>query len=151
MAISHIQPLVLFIASLFFLPALRAVDFENCNKNGYDLGTVTGVEVSHKPEAYEISITLTGFTKEKIGKGLIDVYAKSEKITDHLKRYDICAMGVPCPVEAGSNFVIPLTEIPFYALEGDYKYVVAFLDEESKEKLCIDFTYPASAIKMVSA
>lgn len=57
------------------------------------------------------------YTEQSISKGVIDVYAKSEKITDVIKRYDICTMGVACPIEAGTEFVLPLTEIPKYELE----------------------------------
>ncbi|VVB12907.1 unnamed protein product [Arabis nemorensis] len=160
MAISHIQPLFLLLASLFFLPALRAVDFEYCNKNGYDFGKVTSVEISPNPigpEDYELSITVFGVAKESIGKGVIDVYAKSENITDLLGRFDLCAMGVPCPIEAGSKFVLPLHEVPKDVLEGDYKYVVALLDEVVKDsaeppaRMCVDFDLPTSVLTLVSA
>lgn len=45
------------------------------------------------------------------------MYAKSENITDLLGRFDICAMGLSCPIEAGTNFVLPLSEVPKDELE----------------------------------
>ncbi|RID72858.1 hypothetical protein BRARA_B00038 [Brassica rapa] len=64
MAISYVQPLLLLLGSLFFLPALRAVNFEYCNKSGYDFGNVTHVNISPNPvgpDVGELSITVIGY------------------------------------------------------------------------------------------
>ncbi|ESQ40118.1 hypothetical protein EUTSA_v10014916mg [Eutrema salsugineum] len=153
MAVSHVQPMLILLVSLFSLPALRAVDFEYCNKSGYDFGNVTHVEISPNPigpEDFELSITVFGYAKKSIDSGSIEVYAKSEKVTDLLRRQ-------ACVIEAGTNFVLPLSEVPKDVLEGEYKYVVALLDkdvgnsEEPAERMCVDFSLPTSVLTLVSA
>ncbi|CAH2074533.1 unnamed protein product [Thlaspi arvense] len=151
MAISHVQPLLLLIGSLFFLPALRAVSFEYCNASGYDFGNVTDVEISPNPigpNDFELSITVLGFASKSIDSGSVEVHARSENITDLLRR-DAFA------IEAGTSFVLPLPEVPLDILEGDFKYVVSVLDKDvgdSKEpivRICVDFDLPISAPTLV--
>ncbi|CAH8338205.1 unnamed protein product [Eruca vesicaria subsp. sativa] len=160
MAISHVQPMLLLLGSLFFLPSLRAVNFEYCNKSGYDFGNVTHVEISPNPvgpDDGELSVTVFGYAKESIHAGSIEVYAKSENITDLLRQYNLCVVGEVCAIESGTKFVLPLSQIPKDILEGDYKYVVSLLDEkfgDSKEaavRMCVDFDLPTSSSTMASA
>ncbi|CAN6991480.1 unnamed protein product [Brassica oleracea var. botrytis] len=152
MAISYVQPLLLLV-SLFFLPALHAVNFEYCNKSGYDFGNVTHVNISPNPvgpDVGELSITVIGHAKESIHAGSIEVYAKSENITDLLRKQ-------PCTIESGTKFVLPLSEVPKDILEGDYKYVVSLLDKkvgdskEAKVRMCVDFDLPTSSSTLSSA
>uniref|UniRef100_A0A1J3CUK1 MD-2-related lipid-recognition domain-containing protein n=1 Tax=Noccaea caerulescens TaxID=107243 RepID=A0A1J3CUK1_NOCCA len=153
MKISHFQPLLLLLASsLFFLPALRAVDFKYCNKSGYDFGNVSRVEISPnpiEPADYELSITVSGYASKSIDGGSIEVYAKSENITDLLRRSPIS------PIKAGTKFEFPLSEVPKDILEGEYKYVIALLDDNvgdpEKPILCVDFDLPTSAPTLVSS
>ncbi|XP_018463951.1 MD-2-related lipid-recognition protein 3 [Raphanus sativus] len=160
MAISHVQPLLLLLGSLFFLPALRAINFEYCNKSGYDFGTVTRVEISPNPVGPndgELSIAVFGHAKESIHAGSIEVYAKSENITDLLRQSTLCVVSEACAIESGTNFVLPLPGVPKEILEGDYKYVVSLLDEkvgDSKEatvRMCVDFSLPTSSSILASA
>ncbi|CAG7891093.1 unnamed protein product [Brassica rapa] len=153
MAISYVQPLLLLLGSLFFLPALRAVNFKYCNKSGYDFGNVTHVNISPNPvgpDVGELNITVIGYAKESIHTGSIEVYAKSENITDLLRKQ-------PCTIESGTKFVLPLSEVPKDILEGDYKYVVSLLDEkvgdskEAKVRMCVDFDLPTSSSTLSSA
>ncbi|KAH0895411.1 MD-2-related lipid-recognition protein 3 [Brassica rapa] len=153
MAISYVQPLLLLLGSLFFLPALRAVNFEYCNKSGYDFGNVTHVNISPNPvgpDVGELSITVIGYAKESIHTGSIEVYAKSENITDLLRKQ-------PCTIESGTKFVLPLSEVPKDILEGNYKYGVSLLDEkvgdskEAKVRMCVDFDLPTSSSTLSSA
>lgn len=64
------------------------------------------------------------YTGKSIDFGSIEVYAKSENVTDLVRRYFLCVVGDSCAIEAGSNFVLPLSEVPKDVLEVIYFYTL---------------------------
>ncbi|CAN8257935.1 unnamed protein product [Cochlearia groenlandica] len=157
MAISQAHHMFLIFGSLFFLPVLRAVDFEYCNKSGYEFGNVSRVEISPNPigpEDFELTITLFGYAKKSIKEGLVEVHAKSENITDLLRRSDMCDGSSNCSIQAFSNFVLPLTEVVKDVLEGEYKYEVTLFDKDVVGEpiviMCVDFGLPTSSFVSAS-
>ncbi|VVB00382.1 unnamed protein product [Arabis nemorensis] len=59
MAISHVQPLLLLLASLFFLPALCALDFKDCGKGSSPVDVTSVVDIGDTGSA---SFTISGST-----------------------------------------------------------------------------------------
>ncbi|KAL0791011.1 hypothetical protein Bca101_007257 [Brassica carinata] len=135
MATSYVQLLLLVLASLLFLRALCAVDFGYCNKNGYDYGNFSRVEISPNPVGPEdnyLNITVSG-------------YASTPE----------------CSIEARTKFVLPIPKVQVDDLEDDFKYVVSLLeddlvnssdyDEKFIERMCVDFVVPMSDSTLDSA
>ncbi|KAJ0247075.1 MD-2-related lipid-recognition domain-containing protein [Hirschfeldia incana] len=176
MATSYVQLLLLVLASLLFLPALFAVDFGYCNKNGYDYGNFSRVEISPNPvgpEDFYLNITVSGYASKQMNNVTIEVYAKSKKSTDRLGEYSICKMGgacviksgwcftTDCSIEAGTKFVLPISEVIVGDLEDDFKCVVSLLeddlvnsrdyDEKLIERMCVEFVVPVTASTLDSA
>ncbi|CAH2060369.1 unnamed protein product [Thlaspi arvense] len=160
MAISHVQPVLLLLASLFFIPALHALDFEYCNKSGYEFGNVSSVEISPNPVDLddEPNITVSGYANQGIDYGSIEVHVTAGDVTHLMRRYFLCVVGDSCAIEAGTNFVLPLTEIPVDYTEGAAKYVysIRLIDDDVKDaeesilKLCVQFELPLIDPRSVS-
>ncbi|CAF1710723.1 hypothetical protein Bca4012_007339 [Brassica carinata] len=176
MATSYVQLLLLVLASLLFLRALCAVDFGYCNKNGYDYGNFSRVEISPNPVGPEdnyLNITVSGYASKQMNNVTIEVYAKSKKTTDLLGGYSICKVGnacvirsglcfsPECSIEARTKFVLPIPKVQVDDLEDDFKYVVSLLeddlvnssdyDEKFIERMCVDFVVPMSDSTLDSA
>ncbi|CAH8354333.1 unnamed protein product [Eruca vesicaria subsp. sativa] len=131
MATSYVQ-LLLILASLLFLQALSAVDFGYCNKNGYDYGNFSRVEISPNPVGPEdnyLNITVSGYASKQMNNVTIEVYAKSKNTNDLLGVYYICKVGnacviksglcfsPECAIEAGTKFVLPISKVQVDDLE----------------------------------
>ncbi|KAF8115094.1 hypothetical protein N665_0030s0132 [Sinapis alba] len=172
----YVQLLLLVLASLLFLPALCAVDFGYCNKNGYDYGNFTSVEISPNPVGPEdeyLSITVSGYASKQMNNVTIELYGKSKKPSDLLGAYYICKVGNACvirsslcsrgdcTIEAGTKFVLPISDLPVGDLEDGYKYLVSVLEddlinssdynEKLLERMCVEFAVPVSAPTLDSA
>ncbi|KAG7556262.1 MD-2-related lipid-recognition domain [Arabidopsis suecica] len=174
MEMSHVQPVLLLLASLFFLPALRgAVDFEYCNTNR-EYATVSRIEVSPPvglPDEQTININLFGYACKNIP---IEIYVYvtiryKDGHEEFLKVYHICEV-IACndpekEIEAGTNFELPLSDVPYVDAPDDdvpyvgsaqeIKYDVSFrlqtLDQENPiPNMCVEFKVPSPAPALVS-
>ncbi|CDY23957.1 hypothetical protein HID58_051735 [Brassica napus] len=104
---SHVQPLLLLLASLFFLPFTRAVDFVYCNNVGYDFGTVTALEVEPSDQIFEISLSFSTSSTIKSPSlaATLDVSLMFENMNILQSSSLICNTGV-CPLEPSKDYVI---------------------------------------------
>ncbi|CAE6015064.1 unnamed protein product [Arabidopsis arenosa] len=127
MAMSNVQPLLLLVASLFFLPALHgAIDFEYCGKNGNDYGNVNRIEISQNPsvgpeESSSLTIYVYGSASKNITVGtLVYVTFKDGEFTGLLKTYNLCdvsACNTEAEIEAGTNFLLTLPEVLYVGFD----------------------------------
>ncbi|KAG2308961.1 hypothetical protein Bca52824_028709 [Brassica carinata] len=116
MAVSPFQPMLLLLASLFFLHPLHAVHFRYCREEGYVYGNITRVDISpNRVEGSdEPTITFSGFTNNSstnVYRGKIVVYIFSTTpwgteagrvlVTKEFDAYD----GV---IEHGKNFELSI-------------------------------------------
>ncbi|CAA0404432.1 MD-2-related lipid-recognition protein 3 [Arabidopsis thaliana] len=163
MAMSHVQPMLLLLVSLFFLPALRgAIDFEYCAKNGNDYGTVTSIVVSPSVGPHEnptITINLFGSASKNIPAGtLVYVAFRDGEFTGLLKTYNLCdvsACNNEAEIEAGTNFELTLSDVLYVGYDEEIKYSVSLRQKTLEEedpiiKMCVDFKVPAPAPAFVS-
>ncbi|KAG2327401.1 hypothetical protein Bca4012_036401 [Brassica carinata] len=161
MEILNVRHLLILLASLFFLPALRAIDFEYCNKSGYDFGNVSRVEVSRNPVELEEypTIKIFGYDNKSIDEGSVEVHVTAGETTHMMERYTLCVVGSECAIAAGTNFVLVLAEVPLKYIEEESKYVysVRLMDEDvgdSQEpvlRMCVEFEIPIVDLALVSA
>ncbi|CAL9231340.1 unnamed protein product [Arabidopsis halleri] len=163
MAMSHVQPILLILASLFFLPTLlSAIDFEYCAKNGNDYGTVTRIEVSPSVGSHgnpTININLFGSASKNISPGtLVYVAFRSGDFTGLLKTFNLCDVSVcntESEIEAGTNFELTLSDVLYVGFDEEIKYSVSLRQKTLEEedpiiKMCVDFKVPAPALAFVS-
>ncbi|KAF2605001.1 hypothetical protein F2Q70_00025634 [Brassica cretica] len=162
MEILNARPvLLLLLASLFFLPALGAIDFEYCNKSGYDFFNVSRVEVSPNPVELEEypTIRVFGYANKSMYDGTVEVKVTAGGTTQTMASYSLCVVGFECAIVAGTNFELVLAEVPLEYIEGVSKYVysVHLTDDdvgESEEpilKMCVAFEIPTVDLTMASA
>ncbi|EFH48331.1 hypothetical protein ARALYDRAFT_910393 [Arabidopsis lyrata subsp. lyrata] len=158
MAMSHVQPMLLLLASLFFLPVLHgAIDFEYCAKNGNDYGNVTRIEVSPSigfSENPYITINLFCSASKNIFPGtLVYVTYRSGDFIGFLRTYNLCdvtACNTESVIEAGTNFEITLPEVLYVK---EITYSVSLRERTYQDpiiKMCVDFKVPASAPALVT-
>lgn len=83
------------------------------------------------------------YTGKSIDGGSIEVYAKSENITDLLRRSPIS------PIKAGTKFEFPLSEVPKDILEVNCFYILSLYIYESNMFDC-DSLYNPKNIIMVT-
>ncbi|KFK36170.1 hypothetical protein AALP_AA4G087100 [Arabis alpina] len=156
MAISHVQPLLLLLASLFFLPVLRAIRFGYCNdNNGYDFGNITRVTINAKD--YDTTIFIYGTASKSLQEGTVLVVlmiGRGEPID--MRFYRLSEVAKVLPIKPGSNFVLTLTKVPFQdSLTYDEITVNLYDDNgesdhgEKIEIMCINFN-PYSSITSTS-
>ncbi|AEC07830.1 MD-2-related lipid recognition domain-containing protein [Arabidopsis thaliana] len=173
MAISHAQPVLLLLSSLYFLSAFGAgaYNFENC-KNApidynYGITNVTRVEISPYPVGPydEPTITISGFTSDDsyiIYRATIHVLYKYENVNSTIINYDLSdVMGEdPCSIEPGEKFVLTLSKVPgLQSLphKDKSKIVISLVDEYGDDaevpllKMCVEFDNPAPTTTSVSA
>ncbi|KAG7568160.1 MD-2-related lipid-recognition domain [Arabidopsis thaliana x Arabidopsis arenosa] len=165
MAMSNVQPLLLLVASLFFLPALHgAIDFEYCGKNGNDYGTVNRIQISQNPsvgpeESSSLTIYVYGSASKNITVGtLVYVTFKDGEFTGLLKTYNLCdvsACNTEAEIEAGTNFLLTLPEVLYVGFDEELKYSVSLRQKYVDEpiiNMCVDFKVPTpSASTLFSA
>ncbi|KAG7572650.1 MD-2-related lipid-recognition domain [Arabidopsis suecica] len=165
MAMSNVQPLLLLVASLFFLPALHgAIDFEYCGKNGNDYGNVNRIEISQNPsvgpeESSSLTIYVYGSASKNITVGtLVYVTFKDGEFTGLLKTYNLCdvsACNTEAEIEAGTNFLLTLPEVLYVGFDEELKYSVSLRQKYVDEpiiNMCVDFKLPTpSASTLFSA
>ncbi|CAH8331588.1 unnamed protein product [Eruca vesicaria subsp. sativa] len=111
MAISPFKPMLLLLASLFFLPPSHAVHFQYCRGSGYDYGNITRVDISPNRVEGSDEPTIT-FSGSNIYRGRIVVYIFSTTpwgtdagrilVTKEFDAYD----GV---IEHGKNFELSIS------------------------------------------
>ncbi|KAH0857638.1 hypothetical protein HID58_085899 [Brassica napus] len=77
MAIPHVYPMFLLILSLFCLPTLLAIPFQDCGWGDYPI-KVTGVEVFEKQN--KASLNITGSTSTLLIPFIICLIAIEEKM-----------------------------------------------------------------------
>ncbi|AED93219.1 MD-2-related lipid recognition domain-containing protein [Arabidopsis thaliana] len=160
MAMSHVQPVLFFLASLFFLLALcSANDFEYCTKNGHDYGVVSWIEVFRVGPQENPTLTINVFAKEISAGTLVYVAYRSGDFTGLLKTYDLCDVSLACnidsEIEAGDVFDFSLKDVLYVGFDEGIKYSVSLRQKTAEEedpiiKMCIDFKVPASASAFVS-
>ncbi|VVA92726.1 unnamed protein product [Arabis nemorensis] len=112
MAISHVQPLLLLLASLFFLPVLCAIKFQYCNDIGYDFANITGVSFS--PNGDDTKIVIFGNASRSLIAGDVGVcffIGASESLGGCL--YSLDKVANVLPIEPDTSFVLTLKEVPF--------------------------------------
>ncbi|CAF2164750.1 hypothetical protein BRARA_G01339 [Brassica rapa] len=162
MEILNARPvLLLLLASLFFLPALGAIDFEYCNKSGYDFFNVSRVEVSPNPVELEEypTIRVFGYANKSMDDGTVEVKVTAGGTTQTMASYSLCVVGFECAIAAGTNFELVLAEVPLEYIEGVSKYVysVHLTDDdvgESEEpilRMCVAFEIPTVDLALASA
>ncbi|KAG2285675.1 hypothetical protein Bca52824_045279 [Brassica carinata] len=157
MAISTFQPMLLLLASLFFLPPMHAVHFQYCREEGYVYGNITRVDISpYRVEGSdEPTITFSGFANNSstnIYRGKIVVYIFSTTpwgtdagrilVTKEFDAYD----GV---IEHGKNFELSIRVPSSEANLGETKVSITLIDElglyEAKpgpqERICFEMFF----------
>ncbi|CAF2040545.1 uncharacterized protein LOC125577855 [Brassica napus] len=94
MAISLVHPMFLLILSLFFLPTLLAIPFDDCGFESYPI-KVTGVELFE--EQYKASFNITVSTNKVITGGIVHLQVQYgyKTIMDHT--YKLSEL-ITCPV-----------------------------------------------------
>ncbi|XP_010422033.1 PREDICTED: LOW QUALITY PROTEIN: uncharacterized protein LOC104707389 [Camelina sativa] len=173
MAISHAQPVLLLLTSLFFLPALRArtINFENCKDvhidYNYGITNITRVEIYPYPVGPydEPTITISGFTSDDsdiIYRATINVLYKYENVTSSIRDYDLSDVmdEDPCSIEPGEKFELTLSKVrgmQSLSHKDKSKIVVSVVDEYGDDaerpllKMCVEFDNPAPTTTSVSA
>ncbi|XP_010510809.1 PREDICTED: uncharacterized protein LOC104787016 [Camelina sativa] len=162
MAMSHLQPMLVLLTSLFFLPALHgAVDFEYCGKNGNDYGNVNRIEISNNPsvgpdESSSMTIYVYGSANKNITVGtLVYVTFKTGEFTGLLKTYNICDVSkcnTEAEIEAGTNFVLTLPDVLYVGFDEELKYSVSLRQKYVEEpiiNMCVDFKLPTPTPTLV--
>ncbi|CAE5960111.1 unnamed protein product [Arabidopsis arenosa] len=154
MAISHVQPLLFLLASLFCLPALRAVDFHYCNDIGYPYGNITRVEIS--PDDDYPTVTIFGYASDEAQTIhaptiSVDLELEGYGLIRFLRLYD--QYDLHRKIEPGTNFNFTLSDFPWGArsLDDRLKYALTLTDdaddnpsEEPVVKMCICLDLPAA-------
>ncbi|XP_013647349.1 MD-2-related lipid-recognition protein 3-like [Brassica napus] len=161
MAMSKIQPVLLLFVSLFFLPALCSIDYEYCDKSGYDFGNVSYVDITPNPVGKEDKATLMifGFAKNSIHGGYVGVSVKAGESTYNVARYPLCVLVPGCYIKAESKFFLPLKNLPHHFIEDESKnvYSIKLVDtdvgliEAPIVRMCVEFELPTSAPTLISA
>ncbi|CAF1838266.1 hypothetical protein HID58_060192 [Brassica napus] len=92
----------LLFVSLLFLPALYSIDYEYCDKSGYDFGNVSYVDITPNPVGKEDKATLMifGFAKNSIYGGYVGVSVKAGDTTYNVARYPLCVLVSGCSIKA---------------------------------------------------
>ncbi|CAH2079692.1 unnamed protein product, partial [Thlaspi arvense] len=137
MAIYHLQPLLLLLASIFL-----SVDFEYCNKSGYDYGNITRVEIPQDPVSLddEPTIKIFGAAYSKSipcdSEVNLEVSTIVSNVSHFATDYNFCDSADECPIQPDTNFVLTLPNLPLIQVEGDR-------NGESHDKattiMCIEF------------
>ncbi|CAA7030717.1 unnamed protein product [Microthlaspi erraticum] len=115
MAISHVQPLLLLLASLFFLPTLFAHKFEYCNNNtGYDFGHVSGVATTSRDNDTTTTIYISVHPKKTLYKGSASVYLFYGENPEPMDGcvYELSEVVNTLPIKPDTNIRLTLTEVP---------------------------------------
>ncbi|ESQ38660.1 hypothetical protein EUTSA_v10029005mg [Eutrema salsugineum] len=147
MSMSHVQPLLLLLASLLFLPVLCAVDFEYCNKIGYKSGNVTLVKAYPRTgvavEIFSIASRKSGDLLNRLGFVAVGVILPNNR-TKTLKTFNKRYVASPFPIIPGANFKLTILD-----LTGGRKYYVAItgifmepVDNQVRTTLCVKFRLP---------
>ncbi|CAG7885694.1 unnamed protein product, partial [Brassica rapa] len=136
MAMSKIQPVLLLFVSLFFLPALCSIDYEYCDKSGYDFGNVSYVDITPNPVGKEDKATLMifGFAKNSIHGGYVGVSVKAGESTYNVARYPLCVLD-----ESKNVYSIKLVDTDVGLIEAPIV------------RMCVEFELPTSAPTLISA
>ncbi|KFK28473.1 hypothetical protein AALP_AA7G000800 [Arabis alpina] len=123
MAMSHIEPLLLLLTSLFFLPAfrVRGLDFQYCNGTGHDFGSITSVEadpeISFGPDDIKtVTITVNGYAdiaSKSRNWSLVQVISKVNNYEALIASYDPCQL-IECPVKPGTKFLLSLSNVRYF-------------------------------------
>ncbi|WZY83413.1 hypothetical protein YC2023_029797 [Brassica napus] len=155
MAISHVQPLLLFV-SLFFLPAAlgTAIEFSNCHRPLFTgVVNITKVEIIPYPIKYNDNpiFKITGVTSRDLaGRSFHVAFGRRGSIGTLWIQYyyDICEV-TKCPIEPGP-FVLTLANLNF--AQSNYRsgeYAVELgLDDTSlpSPDMCAFFYFHANAM-----
>ncbi|KAG7548264.1 MD-2-related lipid-recognition domain [Arabidopsis suecica] len=147
MVISHVQLLLLLLASLFFLPPLHAVDFKYCDGIGYPFVNVTRVEM----DPYDIpNIAIYGFTKRPLLSGTVTLAYNIGGRNLPIKFYDLCTIRLgECPILPGTEFSLDLFQFPISRedIKND-KISVTLTDKFDLEAdlMCVYFGFPTSTV-----
>uniref|UniRef100_A0A1J3DXM6 MD-2-related lipid-recognition domain-containing protein n=1 Tax=Noccaea caerulescens TaxID=107243 RepID=A0A1J3DXM6_NOCCA len=151
MEISHSQTMLLLILSLFLLPTLRAVPYEDCGLQGSPV-EATGVEVLEITKR-DARIKISGSTSKTINGGFVSVriegYGPGESESD---KYNLCQL-MACPVAPGA-FKLEFVEMlpPNYSESTiDYSVELEVLDDKEDIIMCLNFRFKALRPTVVSA
>ncbi|CAN6857307.1 unnamed protein product [Brassica oleracea] len=146
MAIPHVYPMFLLILSLFCLPTLLAIPFQDCGWGDYPI-KVTGVEVFE--EQNKASLNITGSTNKLITGGfvLLGVNIGNKKIIDDI--YELSEL-ITCPVSPGP-IVLPLHKLFPYSTEEKMRVSISVNDPDHEEIMCLYFNYDTSSTGVVFA
>ncbi|CAA7055178.1 unnamed protein product [Microthlaspi erraticum] len=149
MAIS--QTKILLLLSLFLLPTLRAVPYEDCGLKGSPV-EATGVEVLEVTKK-DARIKISGSTSKIINGGSVSVriegYGPGEIESD---QYNLCQL-MACPVAPGA-FKLEFVEMlpPNYSSSTiDYSVELEVLDDKEDIIMCLNFKFKAVSPFVVSA
>ncbi|KFK24613.1 hypothetical protein AALP_AA8G001900 [Arabis alpina] len=136
MAISHVQPLLLLLlASLFLLPALRAVElpFEVCGR-GDSLVTVSSVNLI--PHPILANVQISGYTSTTITEGKMRMFVKVYGAVAE-KTFDVCEL-VACPVAPGAIMFLFNRAVPYVEVKVE---VAVLYVRQSPKIMCVTFEY----------
>ncbi|CAN7027387.1 unnamed protein product [Brassica oleracea var. botrytis] len=140
MAIPHVYPMFLLILSLFCLPTLLAIPFQDCGWGDYPI-KVTGVEVFEKQN--KASLNITGSTRFV----LLGVNIGNKKIIDDIYEHSEL---ITCPVSPGP-IVLPLHKLFPYSTEEKMRVSISVNDPDHEEIMCLYFNYDTSSTGVVFA
>ncbi|CAH2080128.1 unnamed protein product, partial [Thlaspi arvense] len=155
MAISHAQPMLLLLLSLFFLPTLRAIPFTNCGTgDGSDSPPpveATGVELFGDNE--DKSFKITASTVKMITGGIMRVELQFGVYKLYDEKFDVCEI-IACPVVPGAFEILftkpfykdteiePTVTVTIYDAECDYdRFVTPVSFQPRQHVICIDLTH----------
>ncbi|CAH2058447.1 unnamed protein product [Thlaspi arvense] len=149
MAISYVQPLLLLLASLFFLPAFGGlIDFQYCNKKGYNFGNITRVEVSPEDTQYLIVQGSTSSKSKMLYSEALELFLRIDKYRFRMARYDDIREVVDAwPLEPGKDFVLKIYREKYLRFYENYMSALTLFGnfEDSgklQQLICIDFKLP---------
>ncbi|CAF1725111.1 unnamed protein product [Brassica napus] len=109
MAISLFHPMLLLILSLFFLPTLLAIPFDDCGFKSYPI-KVTGVELFK--EQHKASFNITVSTNKVITGGIVHLQVQYgyKTIMDHT--YNLSEL-ITCPFSPGAVVLSFRKQFPY--------------------------------------
>ncbi|KAG2330021.1 hypothetical protein Bca52824_001201 [Brassica carinata] len=141
MAISHAQPLLLLLFSLFLLPSLRATSFHYCDKR-LDPVKVKSVEISPDPVVSGKAATfkITGSTGEDISGGEVVISVSYFGIHVHTETHDLCDES-SCPIAPGSFVLSHSQTLPSITPPGTYTLKMTINDKNGERLTCISFKF----------
>ncbi|CAG7862325.1 unnamed protein product [Brassica rapa] len=155
MAISHaLQPLLLLLLSLFFLPAALGafVNFTNCGLSNIDRGiNATSVRINPYPlgigENATFTITANSTINITAGNIELDTYTSTTvPLVLHRvrKTYSLCNV-TACPVTPGLivfNFPIVIPRNNRVTNQSEYFAIIRMYENIIYQTMCFAFTYP---------